>query len=107
MSITDDPYEILDDQTATSDKTPEQQEAEWEIADLKWLMSSKKGRRVMWRLLIHAGVYRLSYVPGDALGTAFNEGNRNQGQRLLTLIQMHASEDYATMVQERSNAARR
>lgn len=78
-------------------------ELRYEIDDLKWLMSTKRGRRVMWRLLSHAGVNRLSYQPGDALATAFNEGQRNHGLRLTALIMGNASEDYGLMVQERTN----
>lgn len=101
-----DPTDITAEQESAPGLTPVEQEAKWEADDLTWLMSSKRGRRVMWRLLENAGVYRLSYQPGDALGTAFNEGNRNQGQRLLALIQAHTSEDYALMVKERTNGRR-
>lgn len=79
------------------------QEARWELEDLKWLMNSKRGRRVMWRLLKNAGVYRLSFDPNNAAVTAFNEGQRNQGQRLMTLVMEHCSSDYGLMVQERNN----
>lgn len=83
-----------------------EQQTRWEIEDLVWLMKSKRGRRVMWRLLSNAGVYRLSYVQGDPGQTAFNEGSRNLGNRFLVLVQEHAAEDYALMVQERSNVRR-
>lgn len=88
---------------ATGAKARAEQEARWEIEDLAWLLSSKRGRRVMWRLLTNAGVYRLSYTQGDASATAFNEGQRNLGLRLLSLIMTHCSEAYASMVQERTN----
>lgn len=104
MSATYDPTD-LDAELAqhAKAKADAEQELRWEIDDLVWLMTSKRGRRVMWRLLTNAGVYRQSYVPGDAFGTAFNEGNRNQGSRLLALILEHASEAYGLMVQERTN----
>lgn len=86
----------------TAAQATAEQEARWEVEDLAWLMKSKPGRRVMWRLLTNAGVYRLSFN-GDALQSAFNEGQRNVGLRLLALIQRHVSEGYALMVQERSN----
>ena len=99
-----DPLDLSDEETrATEAVAAEEQERRWEIDDLRWLMGSKRGRRVVWRLLKNAGVYRLSYQPGDALGTAFAEGNRNQGQRLLALIMEHVSDAYALMVQERTN----
>jgi len=81
----------------------EAQELRWEISDLVWLMGSKRGRRVVWRLLKNAGVYRLSYTQGDAMHTAFLEGQRNGGQRLIALIMEAAPSDYALMVQERTN----
>jgi hypothetical protein len=97
-----DPTDLIDEEAReTEAQAAVEQELRWEVSDLVWLMSSKRGRRVVWRLLKNAGVYRLSYSPGDALGTAFNEGNRNQGQRLLALIQAHAASSYALMVQER------
>lgn len=64
------------------------QAAQHEIEDLKWLMSSKRGRRIVWRLLEQAGVFRLSFNP-NAMQMAFAEGNRNAGLR--TLAQIHAS----------------
>jgi hypothetical protein len=78
------------------------QEAGYEIADLAWLMGNKRGRRIVWRLLSHAGLYRLSHQPGDAFATAFNEGQRNQGLRLAALLQAHCRDDYALMHQERA-----
>jgi hypothetical protein len=99
-----DPTDLEDEVTRAAEaQAKADQEARWEIDDLEWLMGSKRGRRVMWRLLTNAGVYRLSYTSGDAGATAFNEGQRNQGLRLLGLIMAHVSEAYASMVQERSN----
>jgi len=98
-----DPTDLYEDEAREAEAmTSAEQEHLWEVSDLVWLMGSKRGRRVVWRLLKNAGVYRLSYVQGDALGTAFNEGNRNQGQRLLALIMEHAGTSYALMVQERT-----
>jgi len=80
----------------------EAQEARWELDDLKWLMGNKRGRRVVWRLLRSAGVYRLSFDPHNASVTAFNEGQRNQGLRLLAIVQEHCGVDYGLMLQERN-----
>jgi len=70
-----------------------------EEADIKWLMSSKRGRRVVWRLLDQAGVFRLSFNT-NALTMAFSEGNRNYGLRLLGLIHTLCPELYPTMLKE-------
>ena len=75
---------------------------ETEEADIKWLMSSKRGRRVIWRLLDQAGVFRLSFNT-NAMSMAYAEGNRNYGLRILALIHTLCPELYPTMIKEQSN----
>lgn len=73
-----------------------------EIEDIKWLMSSKRGRRIVHRQLDKAGVFRLSFHT-NALQMAFNEGNRNQGNALLALVTEHCPERYAELLNEAKN----
>lgn len=75
------------------------------IADVKWLMSSKKGRRLMWRLLDLSGPFRLSFDP-NAMKMAFNEGNRNLGNQLFNEVMTHCPEMYPVMVKEQQDARR-
>lgn len=70
-----------------------------EEGDLKWLMGSKRGRRIVWRFLDRAGVFRLSFNT-NAMQMAFAEGNRNEGLRMLDHIHTHCPELYPTMVRE-------
>lgn len=70
--------------------------------DLKWLMGSKRGRRVIWRFLDRAGVFRLSFNT-NAMQMAFAEGNRNEGLRLLDKIHTLCPELYPVMVKEHTN----
>ena len=70
-----------------------------EDSDFKWLMSSKRGRRIVWRQLERAGVFRLSFNT-NAMAMAFAEGSRNEGLRVLTQIHTLCPELYATMVKE-------
>jgi hypothetical protein len=72
-----------------------------EQADLKWLMGSKRGRRIVWRQLARTGVFRSSFNT-NAMSMAFAEGNRNEG--LHTLGQIHAlcPELYPVMVKEQN-----
>ncbi|WP_186425090.1 endopeptidase [Cupriavidus metallidurans] len=72
---------------------------ESEEADLKWLMGSKRGRRIVWRLLEQAGVFRLSFNT-NAMQMAFAEGNRSFGNRTLALIHALTPELYPVMVKE-------
>lgn len=73
-----------------------------EESDVKWLMSSKRGRRVVWRLLDQAGVFRTTFNT-NAMSMAFAEGNRNQGLRLIAMIHVLCPEQYPAMMKEQSN----
>ena len=70
-----------------------------EVEDVKWLMSSKRGRRIVYRLLQQAGVFRSSFNT-NAMQMAFNEGNRNQGLKLLADVTEQSPERYAEMIDE-------
>lgn len=76
---------------------------EREVADLKWLMSDKRGRRVMHRLLAKAGVFRSSF-DGTAETTFFREGERNVGLLFLADVTDHAGDEYLLMLKEARKA---
>lgn len=78
---------------------------ETDEADFKWLMGSKRGRRITWRLLERAGVFRLSFNT-NAASMAFAEGNRNEGIRTIDLIHLHCPELYPVMVKENAGHER-
>ncbi len=75
---------------------------EGEINDIKWLMSSRRGRRIMWRLLELSGPFRLSFDT-NAMRMAFNEGNRNLGNQLLNEVMTLCPEQYPVMMKEQQN----
>jgi hypothetical protein len=75
---------------------------ETEEADIKWLMGSRRGRRILWRLLDHTGVFRLSFNT-NAMQMAFAEGNRNYGNRTLAAIHSTCPELYPLMIKEQAN----
>lgn len=75
---------------------------ESEEADVRWLMGSKRGRRIIWRLLDQAGVFRSSFNT-NAMTMAFAEGNRNYGLRTLALIHAQCPEQYQLMIKEQVN----
>jgi hypothetical protein len=70
-----------------------------EAEDVKWLMSSKRGRRILWRQLERAGVFKLSFNT-NSMTMAFAEGARNEGLRLLASIHRHCPDLYPTMLKE-------
>jgi hypothetical protein len=69
---------------------------------LESIMKSELGRTFIWDELSHHGVYELSYVMGSFDGTAFKEGARNQGQRLLTEVLKWCPSEYLFMTRENS-----
>lgn len=83
------------EKSGAKDKLTQQTEAD----DIKWLMSSKRGRRILWRQLERAGVYKLSFNT-NSMSMAFAEGARNEGLRLITLIHRHCAELYPQMIKE-------
>jgi hypothetical protein len=83
------------EKSGNKDKLATQTEAE----DIKWLMSSKRGRRILWRQLDRAGVFRLSFNT-NSMTMAFAEGARNEGLRLIALIHRHCADLYPTMLKE-------
>jgi hypothetical protein len=98
-----DPLDIRGQEKVESDKKLRDKLArENEETDVKWLMSSKRGRRILWRLLEQSGVFRLSFNT-NAMSMAFAEGNRNFGNRTLSMIHSLCPELYPTMVKEQNN----
>lgn len=73
-------------------------ERDQEVADFKWLMSDKRGRRFMWRLLGITGLYRSSFTGNSS--TFFNEGQRNIGLMLIAEVNDLTPDSYAIMLEE-------
>lgn len=97
-----------DQQTKRADaETQRKQAIRDEIDELLWLMSDPRGRRFIWRLLKGFGIYQLSYVQGDPTHSAFNEGRRNEGLKLLNQIMEHCPARFTEMSKEAKNHERR
>jgi hypothetical protein len=78
-----------------------------EVDELLWLMSDPRGRHFVWRLLQGFGVYQLSYVQGDPAHSAFNEGRRNEGLKLMSQLLQHCPARFTEMQKEASKHERR
>lgn len=89
------------------DLDPQQQEAadaqaearRVQVEDIRWMLKHKEGRRVMWRLLSEAGIYRTSFNNSGSV-TAFNEGKRHIGLVLVNEINEVAPEQFLAMLKE-------
>jgi len=99
-----DPFDLAGQEAARDEKQDRARlEAQVEADDIKWLMGSKRGRRIVRRLLERFGIWKSSFHP-DALTMAFNEGRRNEGLALLAQVTGNSPDRYAEMLKEKSNA---
>ena len=95
-----DPLDLKAQEAARAEQAQRDQlAAEQEIDDVKWLMGSKRGRRIVWRQLTRAAVFRTSYS-NVAMEMARDEGRKQEGYRLLALVHAAAPNLYPTMVVE-------
>lgn len=63
------------------------------------MMSHPSGRRWVWNWLGFCGTFRSSF-DREPLLMAFNEGQRNVGQKLLADVMKYAPHSYASMMTE-------
>ena len=68
-------------------------------SDLREVMMTVEGRRVIHRQLETAGIWRSTFT-GNALTSAFNEGGRNQGLMLLNELTRICPAAYTRMLAE-------
>jgi hypothetical protein len=71
-----------------------------EIDDLKKILELPHGRRLLLRLLAHAGIMRTSFAGEAPLAMAFAEGRRHEGLFLLSEIDEADPERYLEMLRE-------
>ena len=94
-----DPFDLRGQEDAKAEEKKKTiLEARGEAEDLKWIMSNKRGRRYIWKVLGFAGVYRTSFTGNSS--TFFNEGMRNVGLRIVQEIHDVCPDHYLTMMKE-------
>ena len=71
-----------------------------ELSDVRQILSTKGGRRFMWRLLSASGVYRLSFAGEQSHTTAFQDGERNVGLRFLADVMDADPKNFLVMSDE-------
>lgn len=98
-----DPLDIRGQERAQAERNLRERIArENEDSDVKWLMSSKRGRRFVWRLMDQAGTFR-SVFNTNSMAMAFAEGNRNTGLRILAMVTSLCPEHYPAMLKENTD----
>lgn len=71
------------------------------VADL---LANTAGRTWMWTVLSDCNAFSQSFVPGEADSTAFNEGKRSVGNRLIAEVMRVDPSLYLKMLEENGKA---
>lgn len=90
----------MDDEQATAEQQKRQRElAERNAEDIRLVMSTESGRRVVWSVLEQGKVFAATFAV-DPCVTAFNEGQRNLALVLFSRVMADCPEQYLKMADE-------
>lgn len=92
---TDDPYAALERTDEDANLVAQAED------DLRWLMSSHRGRRIVWKWLENCGVFVC--IPSDPHTMAVSEGRRLIGIGLQVDVLRLCRTDYILMLTENQN----
>lgn len=98
--MTDEPYRADDPVQVRKRQTKAQRAAEQGLDDWRWLLADRRGRRIVWAMLEEAGIFRSAFDPDRPQVTAFNEGQRNAGLRILNAVMQADPDAFVTMQRE-------
>ena len=97
--MADTEMEAGDGETVDRGRSRARRDAERLRSAFQWLLADRRGRRLAWWLLQETGIYRTSFT-GDAATTAFQEGRRDIGLKVLHRMHEAAPDAYAQMLNE-------
>lgn len=90
----------IDDEKLKQEAERKQRDlAQREIDDIRFVMDSNQGRRVVWSVLEKGNVFGACFAV-DSHVTAFNEGQRNLALALFQRVMQHCPEQYLKMAAE-------
>ncbi|EPJ2136125.1 hypothetical protein ACTE6E_002978 [Escherichia coli] len=90
-----------DDQLKEENARKQRDMAQREIDDIRFVMSSEQGRRVVWSVLEKGQVFGTCFNVDPHI-TAFNEGQRNLALVLFQRVMAHCPDQYLKMAAEAS-----
>lgn len=98
--MADAPYNADDPVAVKKRRTKAKFAEEQRLEDWRWLLGDQRGRRIVWALLEDGGVFRSSFDPERPAVTAFHEGQRNGGLRVLHQVMQADPSAYELMARE-------
>lgn len=93
--------DVDDDELIQEGARKQRDLAKREIDDIKFVMDSEQGRRVVWGLLTKGQVFGTCFNVEPHI-TAFNEGQRNLALILFQRVMAHCPDQYLKMAAEAS-----
>lgn len=99
-----------DEQQLAQAAATQKRQARQYLSDLRTVLDTPAGRRLIWRWLSMTGIYRLSYAGEQQSATNFHEGQRDIGLRMLAGLEQVDPTAVYRMAQEAARelaAARR
>jgi len=91
-------YNASNEQEVKNATLKEKNRRDTELDDLRQLLKTKWGRRLIWRVLEKAGIHRTSFTGNST--TFFNEGQRNIGLWLESEVTDADTNGYLQMIKE-------
>jgi hypothetical protein len=91
-------FNASNEQEVQRAKANDKNKRETELGDLRQLLNSKWGRRLIWRILEKTGQHRTSFTGNST--TFFNEGQRNIGLWLVDEVLLADTNQYLSMIKE-------
>lgn len=68
--------------------------------DVRWILSTRQGRRFVWKILERSRIHALSFDEESARKSDFNEGKRSIGNQLLAELMSIRPDAYIEMMKE-------
>ncbi len=94
-----EPFDASDPGQVSARINADRRRREREVDDLRAVVATPEGRRVMWRMLEHCGVFRSTFT-GHGARDAFNEGARNVGLFVMGELAEAEPDVITTMLKE-------
>ena len=86
-------------------KTQEERERELELADLRFVVSSPQGRRLIWRLLTHCRVFNSVFNNSGSV-TYYHSGMQDVGHFIQAEVIEAKKEAYLEMMRENEKGSK-
>ena len=96
--MSEPPVNAADEHAQAQAKRREKDKARQAQNDIREVMSRPEGRRVMWRILVKAGIYADCFTGNST--TFFNEGKRSIGLQLMAELEAAAKDQFIDMWKE-------